>query len=119
MSDNSFDSTYDLIIPPLPPSAVTPEPQVIPYRRVEPATPPGPPQPPMEPMNKLSAEERLWFWLRRVAALCVILIGAGWLYFIPLRGLVTWGIGFGLVGAGLAMLMFAGPTDAERRGYHF
>jgi len=120
MPEDPHDSTYDLAVPPPAPveeQQPAPEPLVLEYHYRE---PPPPPPPPMTPTNKLSLEEKLWFWLRAVGSVCLILMGAAWVYFVPpIDWVMVWGIGGLLIGGGIALFMFAGPTDAEKRGYHF
>jgi hypothetical protein len=121
MSSDPSDSVYELVLPPRQNLPVTPPPEVIEYRRVIPAQPVAPPKK-EEPARKLSMSERLFYWLRMFGCLCIILAGCGWLvlmhHFDNLT-MISMGIGFGVIGAGFAMFLFAGPTDSEKRGYHF
>jgi hypothetical protein len=125
MSTDPSDSTYDLVVPPSQKLPVQPAPQVIEYRRVVPAQPVASqtvPQKKEEPSRKLTFSERLFYWLRMFGCLCLILIGAGWL--VPMHHfddltLISMGIGFGIIGVGFAFFLFAGPSDSEKKGYHF
>jgi hypothetical protein len=125
MSTDPSDSTYDLVVPPSQKLPVQPPPQVIEYRRAIPAQPVAPQtarQKKEEPPRKLTFSERFFYWLRMFGCLCLILIGAGWLvlmhHFDDLT-LISMGIGFGIIGIGFAFFLFAGPTDSEKKGYHF
>ena len=122
MSTDPSDSTYDLVIPPSRNLPVQPPPQVIEYRRVAPAQPVAPVKKKEEPPRKLTFSERLFYWLRMLGCLFLILVGAGWLvlmhHFDNLT-LISMGIGFGIIGVGFALFLFAGPTDSEKKGYHF
>jgi hypothetical protein len=122
MSSDPSDSAYDLAPVPRqrprntpPPSS---EPVQLTYQRIEPRTPPSP-----EPkqIHKLSPSERLFYWLRRLGSVFIILLGALWLIFVflPDRGIWTMIIGSGLIGLGFTLFIFSGPSDAEKRGYHF
>jgi hypothetical protein len=122
MSSDPSDSAYDLAPVPRQRLRNTPppisEPVQLTYQRIEPRTPPSP-----EPkqIHKLSPSERLFYWLRRLGSVFIILLGALWLIFVflPDRGIWTMIIGSGLIGLGFTLFIFSGPSDAEKRGYHF
>ncbi len=124
MSTEPSDSAYDLAPVPrqrprnTPPPI--PEPVQLTYQRIEPKTPTQQSPEPKQ-IHKLSASEHLFYWLRRLGSLMIILLGALWLIFVflPDKGIWTMGIGCGLIGLGFALLMFSGPSTAEKRGYHF
>ncbi|MGD0389523.1 MAG: hypothetical protein ABSC42_11265 [Tepidisphaeraceae bacterium] len=126
MSPDPSDSAYDLAPVPRqrPRNTPPPLPQPVPltYRRIEPAA--VPPQQPEQPqqIHKMSFSERLYYWLRRLGCAAIILLGVGWLLLMNHfhnNSIVAMSIGFGLIGTGFALFLFAGPTDAEKRGYHF
>jgi hypothetical protein len=124
MSSDPSDSVYDLVIPPSQNLAVQPPAEVIEYRRVTPVQGAAPIQPVKteKPSRKLTISERVFYWLRALGCLCIILAGAGWLvlmhHFDDLT-LISMGIGFGAIGVGFACFLFSGPTDSEKKGYHF
>lgn len=123
MSTDPSDSVYDFAPVPrqrprgMPPPI--PKPVQLSYERAEPAAAPVAPKP--KEVNQLSASERMFFWLQRLGCGLIILAGAAWLYFVflPDKGLWTMLIGCGLIGLGFALFLFSGPSDAEKRGYHF
>jgi hypothetical protein len=92
------------------------------YQRAEPVkSAPRPVEKLDEVSRQLSASEQLFYWLRRLGSLAIIGAGALWLIFVflPDKGIWTMGIGAGLIGLGFALLMFSGPSSAEKKGYHF
>jgi hypothetical protein len=113
MSDESGESEYDLA--PLPPQAVQPvapdRPRVLSYQRATPEA--VTPVEGAEPAYKITASERAYYWLRSLGALGIVVCGLLLCWFISL-----W-IGFGIVGLGACLFVFAGPTDSDKRGYHF
>jgi len=123
MSTDPSDSAYDLAPVPrqrprnTPPPI--PQPVQLTYRRIESSTPPSSAEP--QQIHNLSASERLFYWLRRLGSAAVILLGALWLLFVfrlnP--GIWTMIIGCGIIGVGFVLFIFSGPTDAEKKGYHF
>ena len=123
MSSDPSDSAYDLA--PVPRQRPTNTPPPIPtpvqltYQRVEPLTPRPSAEP--EQTHKLSASEHLFYWLRRLGSAAIILLGALWLFFVIRRDPGIWSmmIGCGVIGVGFVLLIFSGPSDAEKRGYHF
>jgi hypothetical protein len=123
MSTDPSDSAYDLAPVPrqrprnAPPPI--PEPVQLTYQRIEPKTAPQSLEP--KQIHKLSPSERLFYWLRRLGSVFIILLGALWLIFVflPDRGIWTMIIGSGLIGLGFTLFIFSGPSDAEKRGYHF
>ena len=127
MSTDPSDSTYDFVPVPRQRPRGTPSPPPKPvelgYRRIEPPAPVQAPTPlpksEPEVVQKLSRSEILFYWLRRFG--CLALIGAGilWLVFIDHRSLAGMVIGFFFIGIGFSLLLFAGPSSAEKRGYHF
>jgi len=129
MSSDPSDSAYDLAPVPRqrPRNTPPPIPQPVPlaYRRIEPpSAPPAPPEHPDQPqqIHKLSFSERIYYWLRRLGCAAIILLGVGWLLLMNHfhnNSIVAMSIGFGLIGTGFALFLFSGPTDAEKRGYHF
>jgi hypothetical protein len=124
MSNDPSDSTYDFVPVPrkfprgTPPPI--PQPKPLQYRRIEPAAaaPVPPPEQPKQ-VHKLSSSEWLFYLLRMLG--CVGLIGLGvlWLVFIDHRSLAGMVIGFFMIGIGFSLFLFAGPSSAEKRGYHF
>lgn len=123
MSSDPSDSTYDFVPVPrkFPPGTPPPLPKPVPlqYRRVGSTAAPAAATSEPSVKHTLSFSEKVYYWLRRLAAVVVIGLGAAWLIFIPYRSIMSMSIGCGLIGAGFAMFLFAGPTDAEKRGYHF
>jgi hypothetical protein len=122
MSTDPFDSTYDLVVPPRQNLPVQPPPQVISYRSIAPAEPIKPAEKIEEPPRKLTLSEWLFYWFRMLGAFCVILAGAAWLivmHHFHEDGLSAMFIGFVIIGIGFALLLFSGPSDSEKRGYHF
>jgi hypothetical protein len=123
MSTDPSDSVYDFVpVPRQRPQGTPPplpEPVQLTYERVQSAAAPATPQPKL--VNQLSASERMFYWLQRLGSALIILAGAAWLYFVflPDKGLWTMLIGCGLIGLGFALFLFSGPSDAEKRGYHF
>lgn len=121
MSADPSDSTYDLVVPPRQPLPVQPPPEVIPYRRVAPAEPVKP-QKKEVPARKLTFTERLFYWGRMLGALSVVMAGAVWLLIMHHYhedGISAMFVGFVLIGIGFALFLVSGPSDAEKRGYHF
>jgi hypothetical protein len=123
MSSDPSDSTYDFApIPrqrPRDTPPPTPQPLPLDYLQVGPAQ--TQPQQPRQ-SNKLSASERVYYWLRRLGCAAIILLGAGWLVLMRWAqdtGIFANAIGFGLIGVGFGLFLFSGPSDAEKRGYHF
>jgi hypothetical protein len=123
MSTDPSDSTYDFVPVPrkrprnTPPPV--PKPVELTYRRIEPVSAPQPVEAEPEDIHKLSASEHLFYWLRRLGCLGIIGCGALWLIFIDHRSLAGMVIGFFLIGIGFSLLLVAGPSSAEKRGYHF
>ena len=71
-------------------------------------------------MGFFSMWARLPLWVRIPGGLIVMLIGAGMIYSMEVVGRGSRGgtvIGILLAFAGMAMI-FNGPSDAEKRGYH-
>ena len=123
MSNDPSDSAYDLAPVPrqrprnTPPPI--PQPVQISYRRIEPAAAPVPiPRQPNQ-VRKLSTSEWLFYVLRMLGCVAVIGLGALWLIFIDHHSLAGMVIGFFLIGIGFSLFLFAGPSSAEKRGYHF
>jgi hypothetical protein len=123
MSTDPSDSTYDFAPVPrqrprdTPPP--TPQPAPLGYRRIGPAE--TDPQQPQQ-TYKLSPAERIYYWLRRLGCAGIILVGAGWLllmHWAHNTGIFANAIGFALIGVGFGLFLFSGPSDAEKRGYHF
>jgi hypothetical protein len=73
----------------------------------------------IEARPRLSATEHLFFWLRRLGSLLIVAAGAAWLIFVDHDGFLGIFVGCVIIGVGLGLLIVAGPTDAEKRGYHF
>ena len=123
MSTDPSDSAYDLApVPRIRPRGTPsppPEPVQLAYRRIEPVVPAAPvPEQPKQ-VHKLSTSEWLFYVLRMLG--CVAIIGAGilWLVFIDHHSLAGMVIGFFLIGIGFSLFLFAGPSSAEKKGYHF
>ena len=123
MTSDPSDSAYDLAPVPrqrprnTPPPI--PQPVQLSYQRIEPSAPPPPPEP--KEIRKLSLSERLFYWLRSLGSVVIILLGALWLIFVylPDRGIWSMVVGCVLIGVGFAFFMVSGPSGAEKRGYHF
>ena len=114
LTDESPDAEYDLapIQKPVRPVSRPMPPPVLAYQRVVPLQPLQPVSPPA-PKNALSASEKAGYWVKIIGSLAMIGIGIALVFFFSM-----W-IGFGVVGLGLAYFMLAGPSDSEKRGYHF
>ncbi len=114
MSDESPDAEYDLapIQKPVRPISKPKPPPVLAYQRAEPLQPVQADLP-AAPKNVLTASEKAGYWVKILGSLAVIGLGIALVWYISM-----W-IGFAVVGLGLAYLMFSGPSDSEKRGYHF
>jgi len=121
MSTDSSDSAYDLAPVPRerPRSSPPPIPEPVPltYERKVVMEPPAPVK--SEPARKLSASEHLFYWLRRLGCVAIMGLGALWLIFIDHSGFWGMTIGCAIIGIGFALLVVAGPSVSEKRGYHF
>jgi hypothetical protein len=114
MSDETPDAEYDLapIQKPVRPVPQPKPPTVLAYQRAEPLQPVQADVPPA-PKNVLSASEKAGHWLKYLGSTAIILIG------VALTRYFSMWIGFTVVGLGIAYLMISGPSDSEKRGYHF
>jgi hypothetical protein len=125
MSADPSDSAFDLA--PVPRKYPHPRQaqKVVPLE-YRPAPPEAPPiaavDPAAEEKNttyKLSTSEYLLYVLRMLGCLGLIGLGALWLIFVDHRSLAGMVVGFFFIGVGFSLLFFAGPSDAEKKGYHF
>jgi hypothetical protein len=117
MSDESSEAEYDLAPIPRPVRPVRPIEQIKPptlaYQRPVPLNPIPAQSVAPTPRNVLSREEKVAHLLKILGSLGIIGVGLITVWFFSM-----W-IGFTVVGLGAASLIFSGPSDAEKRGYHF
>jgi hypothetical protein len=114
VSDESPDAEYDLAPIPKPVRPVAPpKPPPLAYQRVVPLDPVAVESVPPMPRNTLSGAEKAGYLLKMLGSLGIIGAGVLVVFFFSM-----W-IGFAVVGLGVAYFIFSGPSDAEKRGYHF
>jgi hypothetical protein len=111
MPDDPSDSAYDLApVPQVVQPHVEQAPIVLEYRRV---TPIEQPPTPLPPPAQTPISRRWVYRLRAAGAMATILFGI-----CLMRTIWVW-VAFLVVAIGIGLLMFSGPDDSEKRGYHF